>query len=153
VKRRQAGLAAVEFAATGVVVFMVLLGCIEIARMLFVWNTIDEATRRGARIAAICPMNDAAVTRAVLMGGTDESTVLKGLLAANVAVAYLTDTGGAAASFSEASYASVSITGFQHQVLVPYVGATVTVPPFVTTVPVESLGYIPDTDTRVCLEG
>lgn len=151
-KRREAGLATVEFALTGVVILLVLLGCIEIGRMLFVWNTVDESTRRGARMAAICPLNDAAITRAVLMGGDGESTVVTGLMAANVSVAYLNAAGGAAGSFSETAFASVSITGFQHTLILPVIGTTITVPPFTTTVPVESLGYIPESGARVCLE-
>lgn len=149
---RQQGLATVECALTGAVALMVLFGCLEIGRMLFVWNTLDEATRRGAHIAAICPLNDPAIVAAVLMGGDGTRAVIDGLHEAHVAVAYLDAAGAGAAAFADTAYASVSIVGYEHTVLIPYVGGAVAVPPFTTTVPVESLGYIPETGARTCLE-
>lgn len=149
---RQDGLATVELALTGAVALMVLFGCIEIGRMVFVWNTVGEATRSGAHLAAICPVNDPAIKAAVLMGAGDTSPILAGLKASHVMVTYLDDAGGIAGSFSDIAYVSVSVSGFQHTLIIPFVGATVTVPAFTTTVPTESLGFIPETGIRVCLE-
>jgi TadE-like protein len=51
--RSQRGTAAVEFALIAVVFFMVLLGIMEFGRMMYVWNTAQEVTRRAAREAAV----------------------------------------------------------------------------------------------------
>ena len=51
--RSQRGVAAVEFALIAVVFFMVLLGIAEFGRIMYVWNTTQEVTRRAAREAVV----------------------------------------------------------------------------------------------------
>ena len=153
-KSAQQGVATVEFAICGSVALLVLIGCLEIGRTLFVWNTIGEATRRAARLAAVCPMNDAGIARNAMMvpaGTGSTSAVLPGMSTANVSVTYLNAAGGAAGSYDTAQYVRVQISGYTHTLFIPYVGATLTVPPFATTLPVESLGYVPELGTRTCL--
>jgi Flp pilus assembly protein TadG len=57
-RKRQTGAAAVEFAIVSVVFFTLLIGIMEMGRMLFYWNTVAEMTRAGARLAAICDPDD-----------------------------------------------------------------------------------------------
>ena len=54
--RRQSGLVTVEFALIGAFFFLILFSIIEFGRLLFTWNTLDEVTRRAARLAAVCPI-------------------------------------------------------------------------------------------------
>ncbi len=131
-KIREAGLATVEFAIAGATVMMVLFGCIEIGRMMFVWNTIGEATRVAARLATVSSPTEVAAIRVKVLSYPGFS----GLTADNVTVTYILEGGVPA-------YVSVGISGYEHTLLIPFVGATVTVPAFQTTLPVESLGYIP----------
>lgn len=49
--RKQAGVAAVEFAMLAVIFFTFVFGIIEIARLLYVFNTLQEVTRRAAGAA------------------------------------------------------------------------------------------------------
>lgn len=49
---RQAGVAAVEFAILAVVFFMLVFGVLEIARAIYLFNTLQEVTRRAASMAA-----------------------------------------------------------------------------------------------------
>jgi hypothetical protein len=49
--KKQAGTAAVEFALLAVIFFMFVFGIIELARLLFVINTLHEVTRRTAAAA------------------------------------------------------------------------------------------------------
>lgn len=49
--RSQAGVAAVEFALLAIIFFMFVFGIVEIARLLFVLNTLQEVTRRAAAAA------------------------------------------------------------------------------------------------------
>lgn len=53
-KTRQAGVAAVEFALVASVFFVLLIGIMEMGRVMFYWNTATELTRMGARMAVVC---------------------------------------------------------------------------------------------------
>lgn len=154
--RREGGMTTVEFAFAGVVVLVVLFACLEIARAMFVWNTLGEATRRAARVAVVCPPNHASVLRAALLnppGGNADSDHIKNLSIANVTIEYLDSAGAVTANIPDMAFVRISITGFQHTLLIPFYTRTITVPPFRTTLPVESLGYVPETDTRTCPGG
>lgn len=150
-KSRQQGLTTIEFALAGALALTVLLGSVEISRALFVWNSMGEATRRAAHMAAICPMNDAAIAQAAMLTGTTKSTVLSGFTPSMVTVTYLDDTGTVTTVLGDVEYVTVSISGFVHTIAIPFAGAQITVPPFRTTLPAESLGYLPDTDSYGCL--
>ena len=58
---RQRGVAAVEFALIASIFFMLLIGIMEMGRILFYWNTATEATRLGARLAVVCDIGDNAI--------------------------------------------------------------------------------------------
>jgi Flp pilus assembly protein TadG len=134
---RQAGSALAEMAIVIGLFLMVLFGVIEIARALYVWNTLTEVTRRGARVAAVChPVDHPALIKNV---ATD---ILPGLGAGNVAVTYYGQDGTAVAAtdFMAIRYVRVEITGYSHSFMVPYLDRVLTPPPFQTTLPRESLG-------------
>lgn len=54
IKSRQSGATAVEFALVLLLFLTFLLAITDFARMLFTWNAAGEATRVGARYAAVC---------------------------------------------------------------------------------------------------
>jgi Flp pilus assembly pilin Flp len=146
-RRHQAGTTAVEFAIIGTVAMVVILGVIEFSRMVFVVNTLSEATRRGARMAVVCPLNDPAIARVTVFnapGGGTNSPILRGLSTANVTVEYLdqngTVMGNPGGAFTQIRYARVSITNFQHSLLIPLAIRTFTLPGYPSTLPRESLG-------------
>lgn len=153
--KRQRGVTTVEFAIVGLLAMVLLFGVIEISYALFLWNSLTEAARRGARVAAVCPVNHPAVARVAIFGqptGTNTtSPVLPGLSTANVQVTYLEQDGTTATTdYSNIYYVRVAITGYQYTLLIPTFLLTLTAPPFTTTLPSESLGYVPDTGTRQC---
>lgn len=51
--QQQRGIVAVEFALISLVYFFVIFGIMELGRMLYVWNTVQEVTRRAAREAVV----------------------------------------------------------------------------------------------------
>ena len=57
-RARQTGTTTVEFAIIASVMFMILFGVIEFGRVMFTANALAESTRRGARLAAVCPVGD-----------------------------------------------------------------------------------------------
>ena len=97
-RRGQTGTTTVEFAIVGAVVMTVLFAVIEFGRALFVMNALTEASRRGARVATVCPVNDpAGAATAVFADGSGQSTVVNGLTTSNVAIEYLNQAGAVVA--------------------------------------------------------
>jgi Flp pilus assembly protein TadG len=73
---RQRGAAAVEFAIVAMVFFLILLGILEFGRLLYLWNTTQEVTRRAARTAVVNWMSDAAaIQREAIFRGGSSGTV------------------------------------------------------------------------------
>lgn len=63
--RRQAGVLAVEFALLALFFFTMVVGIIEVARVLYIWNTLQEVTRSAARNASMTDFSDSAALAAV----------------------------------------------------------------------------------------
>lgn len=55
---RESGIAAIEFTALAVVFFSFVFGIMEVSRLLFVYNTLQEVTRRAAAAAVNIYPND-----------------------------------------------------------------------------------------------
>src|SRR5437763_12928975 len=62
---RQPGTAAVEFSLVAIIFFTVVFGTLELARMEFLLNTLEEVTRRAASAAANADYRDAAAMQKV----------------------------------------------------------------------------------------
>ena len=143
-RNRQHGLATVEFALVAVVLFMMIFGVIEVGRAFFVASVLDEATRRGARMAVVCPINDPAIAQAAAF----DNLLIPGLDASDIVVEYLDDSNavvanpGVAAEFITIRFVRVRVVGFQHQMFIPLVTALsqFTMPEYATVLPRESLG-------------
>lgn len=58
--KRQRGVAAVEFALLVIVFFMLVFGVLEIARLIYLFNTLQEVTRRAAVLAMNSPFDQSA---------------------------------------------------------------------------------------------
>jgi hypothetical protein len=147
-KRCQRGLTTVEFSVVGLLLFVVLFGVFEISRMMWVFNALDEVTRRGARMAAVCQVNDPAIQQVAIFnasGDAGPSRLIGGLTTGNIELNYLDIDGNTLAEpadveFIDIEFVQVAITGFQHQVLIPTLFWTMQAPPVRTTLPRESLG-------------
>jgi hypothetical protein len=93
--RRQRGATAVEFAIVAMLFFTVILGIMEFGRILYLWNTVQEVTRRAAREAVVRSFADAdKIQRAAVFnpeGGTGTAYLPAGLeiTSANVKINYL----------------------------------------------------------------
>ncbi len=136
----------------GALFFLVLLAVIEFGRALFVWNLLDEATRRGARFAAVCPVTNAVDIQNIQDMARFDGQFINGLEQANISLQYLKDDGSVIADptlddevdgFGAIRYVRVSVTGYTHQMLIPFIDINLLAPDFSTTVPSESLGVHP----------
>ncbi len=141
---RQHGLSTVEFALVAAVLFMLILAVIEVGRGFFVASALDEASRRGARMAAVCPVNDPAIFQAAAFN----NALIPDLDASDIVVEYLDGAGanvgapGTAAGFRLIRYVRVRVVGYQHQMFIPFVTALgpFFMPEFAAVLPRESLG-------------
>lgn len=158
-KRRQRGMATVEFALVATVLLAIMLGAIEVGRLLYVWNVLGEAARRGARVAAVCPPGDSRIRDIAVFNvrdGGGSTPLLSGFGPGNVAVSYLNAAGTPGATGLTIQYVSVTVAGYVHNFIIPLTfltgggASTITVPPFTTTLPRESLGFVPISNGSTC---
>lgn len=147
---KQRGLVLTETAIVGLVVMIVMFGVLELGRMFFVINALEEAARRGARVAAVCQVNDPAIAQMTIFnasGDSGPSGLIYNLSTGNVDVGYLNDSGAVVAdpvgNYLDIAYVRVSIVNYQHQLLIPMFIRTINLPEFMATLPRESLGVTP----------
>lgn len=144
-RARNFGATTVEFAIIATALLTILFAVIEFSRALFVVNTLTEATRRGARLATVCPIGDPKPARAAAFSASGAAgTIIPGLTSSNVVIEYLDADGSVvsspAANFNAIRYVRVRIVNFQLPLVIPLLMPTVTLDGFATTVPRESLG-------------
>lgn len=149
--RLQSGLHTVEFAIVGSMFFILLFAAIEFGRLMFVWNTLDETSRRAARVAVVCPIEHSAIRRVAMFDApvsAGESPVLKGLNEVHINIDYLEMTGAELADpigdFLDIAFVRSEVSGFQHQLIIPFFFQQFELPPFITVLPRESLGVSPE---------
>ena len=100
--QKQRGVAAVEFALVALLFFTILLAIIEIGRMLFIYNTMQEMTRRGAREAVVRWVDSAsqAEIKSIALFNATAMPASPDVTAANITITYLQKDGvTAVASF------------------------------------------------------
>lgn len=153
----QRGVTTVEFAIIGAIVLFVLFSVIEVGRAVFAMNTLSETTRRAARIAAVCPINDPAIREVALFnapGGGSGSRILRDLAPSNIAVEYLDRNGDVIADpvgdFGQIQYIRTRIVNYQHRMLIPFRDYIFGTPEFSTTVRRESLGVPREGAIQAC---
>jgi Flp pilus assembly protein TadG len=144
--KRMRGVATVEFAIVGAVLMAVLFGCLEFGRATYTLAALNEGTRRAARLAAVCPINDGKIASAVNFAGLVgfNATVATG---GNVNLQYLDVTGAALAGVPAASavyFVQVGVTGYNIPLIIPGLNVTITSPSFTVTLRSESLGLSTD---------
>ncbi len=109
--RRQYGTAVVEFALVAMLFFTLLFGILEFGRLFYLYNTVQEVTRRAAREAVVRwvdEMDDAAeIESLVLFGGTSLPAGAE-ITAANINIEYLTASGGIPTPFPGSAAENIS---------------------------------------------
>lgn len=134
------GAALVEYAIALTVFLTAMFAVIEFGRALWVHNALSDAARRGARYAVLHPASDMDAVKNVVVYGDPaggSQPVVPNLTTANVTITY-TDFA------LNKGTASVSVTGYQFQFVIPLIGTSITMPNYTTTRTGESIGFIPD---------
>lgn len=138
-RQRERGSTLVEFAIGATVFFTVMFAVIEFGRALWVHNALSDAARRGARYAVVHSAADAAAVKNVVVYGDPaggSTPLVNDLTTSNVNVSY--------SGFGlNGGTATVSITNYQFQFVIPIVSTTIQMPSYSTTLTAESAGLIP----------
>lgn len=149
--KRMRGVYVVEFAIIGMLLFVLLFGVLEMGRLYFTVNGLDEVVRRGARLAAVCDIRDARILRRAMfndINNSGASSLIGYLDAADLSLVYLDENGTVVASpddlinasgFRAIRYVQLRVDNFPYQLLIPGFGA-LPLPSFRSTIPRESLG-------------
>ena len=139
VRRGERGSTLVEFAIGATLFLTVMFAVIEFGRALWVHNALSDAARRGARYAVVHTAADSAAVKNVVVygdpaGGTNP--LVENLTTSNVNVTY--------SGFGlSGGTATVSISNYSFQFVVPIVRTSIQMPSYSTTLTAESAGLIP----------
>jgi Flp pilus assembly protein TadG len=145
-KRTERGASILEFAIVASIFFTVVFGVIEFGRLFWTHSALRDAARRGARYA-VTRKEDAAsiqaVKNVVVYGDPNANPatatpLVNGLTTGNVLVEYKNFNG-----ILLSAQATVSITNFKFNFIVPLIGTTIDMPAYRTALPGESAGFIP----------
>ncbi|RTR33367.1 TadE/TadG family type IV pilus assembly protein [Shewanella atlantica] len=142
---KQKGVYSVEFAIVGGLFLMLLFAIIEIGRLMYTYNVLHEASRRAARIAVVCRINDADLQNMALFDGVD---LVPNLAGTNLIISYV-DSSGADTTGVGIAMVRADIVNYQHQFLIPGFDRIIDSPTFTTSLPRESFGvYNPGTSGK-----
>lgn len=137
--KSERGSTLVEFAIGATVFLTVMFAVLEFGRALWVHNALSDAARRGARYAVLNSTADVNEVKNVVVygdpaGGT--KPLVNNLGTSNVEVTY--------SNFGlNDGTATVTITDYQFQFVIPIVSTTIQMPSYATTLTAESAGLIP----------
>lgn len=147
-RQRMRGVYVVEFAIVGMLLFILLFGALEMGRLLFTVNTLNESVRRGARLAVVCNIQDPVVLRKAVFANTGStvSAIIGNLDTADIVLRYYDANGSVitdpspAGGFSDIRFVQVSIENFPFNLMIPVLGRNILLQPFRSVLPRESLG-------------
>ena len=134
--RYQRGAALVEFALVPSAGFIVVLFAVfELGRLLFIFNTANEATRLGARLATVCDANATLITQRM-------SQLLPQLNASTVSLQYDPPYCAADSATARATCRTVTVSvkpGTMVNTYIPLLSFSVEIPSFATTMTREAM--------------
>jgi len=139
-KHDEKGSTLVEYAIGASVFLMAVFAVLEFGRVLWAHNALTDASRQGARYAVLhTPSEDTNIKNLVVYGNTAGGTkpIVPGLTTSMVQISRSGD-------FSvNSGTATVKITGYQFQFVLPFLPNSIKMPEYSTTLTGESAGLIP----------
>jgi Flp pilus assembly protein TadG len=142
-KGGERGAALLEFAIGATIFVSAMFGVLEVGRMLWVHNSLVDATRRAARYAVNQNMSTASLTGAKNMAvygnaaGTGQPLV-QDLTVSQVKITYQNfELGGGTVT--------TEIENYDFSFVLPLVGKTMRLPAYKTSLTAENAGYVPTT--------
>lgn len=98
-RRRTRGVATVEFALVCVVFLTLLFGALEFARLLYVYNSLQEVTRRAAREMTVRWITDEATVKQLALFGAAALPAGREITASSISIEYLAADGSPVTTF------------------------------------------------------
>ena len=108
---RRRGAASVEFAIVGMVFLTFLFGMLELARLLYVHNTLQEVTRRAAREMTVRWITEVDTVREIAMFGAATLPGGPEVTAENIRIEFLAADGSLVTTFPEDPSDNLSACG------------------------------------------
>ena len=154
-KRNERGATVAEFAVVALLFFMIIIGIIEFGRLMYTHNALTDATRAGARYAALhhgaTADDQMAVKKYVVYGpngtfdkdGNATSPPLINGLTLDMVHIRFDGVGSPAVYGTNLGSATVWIENYQFNLSIPVIGRTLTLPKYTTTTMAESAGNDP----------
>jgi len=159
IRHSEKGTTVAEFAMVALIFFTLIFGIIEFGRMLYVHNALADATRRGARYAVLHPATDIDGVKNLVVYGANgtfddegkptSAPMISGMTTDMVDVTFEgEDTDGDPDTLptgfgSNLGTATVKITGYSFDLMIPLIGRSVPMGDYATTLSAESAGEIP----------
>lgn len=98
-RRRPLGVATVEFALIAMIFFSLIFGALEFARMLYVYNSLQEVTRRAAREMSVRWITDESTAKTLALFGGASLPAGAEITSATINIEYLAADGGVVTTF------------------------------------------------------
>ncbi len=144
-KRHQTGITLVEFSVVGSLFLLLLFAILELAIYVFHLQTMNDISRRTARIAAVCVVNDPNIKSLALT-----ESAPSGFTADNIQIDYLDATGKVmtdpVSNHQNIRFVQAKVINFTYGFtqLLNFIGENgiVQVQDFKTVLPAESLGIL-----------
>jgi Flp pilus assembly protein TadG len=139
-RRGERGAAIVEFAVASTVFLTLTFGVLELGRLLWVHNALTDATRRGARYAVNQPQTAVDAIKNMTVYGNTAGTgtpLVNDLTPAQVNVTYN------GFGLGEGTV-KVEIQAYDFRFVLPFVGTTIRMPAYSTTLTGENSGWVPN---------
>lgn len=140
---KEAGATLVEFSLAASVFLLALFGVLEISRLLWTYNALADGVRRGARYAALNPVNSETAVRNMVVYGTASpgegaAPIVYGLTTERVTVTYSGTFG------VQRGTVTVRVSGYAFQfIALPPLTGSLTLPEYQVSITGESAGIEP----------
>ena len=154
-RKNERGTTIAEFAVVALIFFVIIFGIIEFGRLLYTHNALTDATRRGARFAALHKESEELLVKREVVygsrgtfdvdGNPQTAPLINGLTMDMVEVGYLgkplNEDGSLRTNYgTNLGTATVTINDYQFDLLIPVIGRRLTLPTYSTTLTAESAG-------------
>lgn len=144
---RSRGTTLVEFAIVASTLLIVLFGVLDLSRITYLRMTMEEGVRRGARLAAVCPINSALPRKATVFADpAAQGAAIPGATIDDVEIEYLNASGlpvDPMAQFSSIRFVRVSLEGVSVGLFIPFITNVFAPTNVSATTSAESLGILP----------
>ncbi len=126
----QQGAVAVEFALVSVLFVTLLMTILGFGHWMYTMEMVADATRMGARMAVVCNINAAAIKQRI-----EQRVPQLSLASSQISLQY--SPSGCVKDTCQS--VEVSLSGVSYSGWIPFLPASIPLPPFSTTLPRESL--------------